>query len=90
MFRKMIFVLFLISLILSCDNSADDNQGGGKEVTKTGRVTFFNESSYSVKVHRDAFSGPVEVELGAGQSRAVDIRISESHGFGTTFSIEYL
>jgi hypothetical protein len=91
--KLFILFLFTVNLIIACDASGDNNgngNGNGKEVTKTGRVTFFNESSYRVKVHRDAFSGPGEAELGAGQSKAVDIRISENHGFGTTFSIEYL
>jgi hypothetical protein len=59
---------------------------------KTGRVTFINESSYSVKVHRDSFGGPVVVELGSGTDtiKTVNVRISDSHGFGTTFSVEYL
>jgi hypothetical protein len=57
---------------------------------QTGKVTFFNESSYKVVVHRDAFSGPVLLELNAGQSKKVDVRISDNYGVGTTFSIEYL
>jgi hypothetical protein len=78
------------------DNTGDDNTGkdntgdnNGTEA-KTGRVTFFNESSYRVVVHQDAFSGPVLLELNAGQSRAVDVRASDNYGVGSTFSIEYL
>jgi hypothetical protein len=59
-------------------------------VTKTGRVTFFNESSYKVVVHQDYFNGPVLLELNAGGSRAVDVRTSDNYGNGSTFSIEYL
>jgi hypothetical protein len=72
----------------SCTNSVD-NSGNGVEV-KTGKVTFFNESSYAVKVHRDAFSGPVLMELRAGQSKTADVRASDNYGVGSTFSIEYL
>jgi hypothetical protein len=57
---------------------------------RTGRVTFFNESSYSVLVHQESFSGPVLVELSAGQSRTIDVRTSNNYGVGSTFSIEYL
>jgi hypothetical protein len=73
------------------DNTGDDNTGdnNGTEV-KTGKVTFFNESSYRVVIHRDAFSGPVLLELNAGQSRTVDVRTSDNYGVGSTFSIEYL
>jgi hypothetical protein len=74
-------------MLLSCSIIGGD--GDVVIQTKTGRVTFFNESSYRVKVHRDAFSGPVEAELSAGQSKTADIRVSDSH-YGTTFSIEYL
>jgi hypothetical protein len=71
------------------DNGNTDNGGGGIEV-KTGKVTFFNESSYQVVVHRDAFSGPVLLELNSGQTKAVDVRTSDNYGVGSTFSIEYL
>ena len=57
---------------------------------KTGRVTFFNESSYRVLVHQESFSGVVLLELPAGQSKAVDVRVSDNYGIGSTFSIEYL
>ena len=84
---KLYFLIFIICLIFSACPAEDDN---GKLVVKTGRVTFFNESSYMVIVHQDAFSGPVLVELSAGQSRQIDVRVSENHGLGTYFSIEYL
>ena len=91
------FVLFLIiSLIFfacsdTSDNSKDDNNSNNGNITvKTGKVTFFNESSYKVVVHQDAFSGPVLLELSAGGSQRVDVRTSENYGVGSTFSIEYL
>jgi len=79
-------IFILTFLFASCDisNSNDDS-----ERVRTGRVTFFNESSYRVNVRRDAFSGPIVVELGSGETRTVDVRISDGHGLGTTFSIEY-
>jgi len=94
-FLKIVFFFALLScLIVSCksqtdDNPVDDNKKE-QEVLKTGKVTFFNESSYDIKIHRDSFSGPVLLELPAGNSKKIDVRISDTHGFGTTFSIEYL
>jgi len=81
--------LFLLAALwiffISCDDPSDNNV-----VVKTGKVTFFNESSYRVIVHRDAFSGPVLLELTAAESKRLDIRTSDNYGVGTTFSIEYL
>jgi hypothetical protein len=70
---------------------SSDGGSGNKDVeVKTGKATFFNESSYTVTVHLDAFSGPVLIEsLGAGQSKMVDVRISDNYGVGSTFCIEY-
>jgi hypothetical protein len=87
---KTVFFLFLLCcFIVSCENSTGDDQNKPEDI-KTGKVTFFNESSYSIKIHRDSFSGPVLLELSAGGSKKIDVRISDTHGFGTTFSIEYL
>jgi len=83
------FFVFLSSLIISCKDTVDDNKDE-QETIKTGKVTFFNESSYNIKIHRDSFSGPVLLELSAGASKNIDVRISDTHGLGTTFSIEYL
>jgi hypothetical protein len=100
-----VFLVLLCGLCIACGNPAgdtpgnqtkggntgDDNTGdnNGTEV-KTGKVTFFNESSYRVVIHRNAFSGPVLLELNDGQSRTVDVRTSDNYGVGSTFSIEYL
>jgi hypothetical protein len=74
-----------------CPTDGDNTNGGSKtEPPKTGKVTFFNESSYGVVVHQDAFSGPVLAEVGAGQTKVVDVRASDNHGVGSTFSVEYL
>ena len=71
------------------DNSNTDEGGKGTEA-KTGKVTFFNESSYRAVVHQDVFSGPVLLELNSGQSKTADVRVSDNYGVGSTFSIEYL
>jgi hypothetical protein len=84
------FVLFLIiGFIFSACPSDTKNDNSGL-VIKTGKVTFFNESSYGVVIHQDAFSGPVLLELSAGQSKQVEVRTSDNYGVGSTFSIEYL
>jgi len=80
----ILFVLFFIAC--SEDNKNSDNI----IIVKTGRVTFFNESSYKVIVHQDAFSGLVLIELNDGQSRTIDVRTSDNSGIGTMFSIEFL
>jgi hypothetical protein len=72
------------------DKTGDKTDNGTAAAEKTSKVTFFNESSYAVTVHLDAFSGPVLIEsLGAGQSKKVDVRTSENYGVGSTFCIEY-
>jgi len=95
------FGLFLIIglIFAACsdtDNSINENNTNNgddtnnKPVVKTGKVTFFNESSYKVVIHQDAFSGPVLLELAAGSSQMVEVRVSDNYGIGSTFSIEYL
>ena len=94
-------LVLLPCLFVTCGNPAGDssgsntgnsNSGNGNNGTevKTGKVTFFNESSYQVVVHQEAFSGPVLLELNSGQSKAADVRVSDNYGVGSTFSIEYL
>jgi len=88
-----IMLLTIISAIISACPAESDNENnntGNNVVVKTGRVTFFNESSYKVVVHQDAFSGPVLLELSGGESKRVDVRTSDNYGVGSTFSIEYL
>ena len=81
----------IISLIITaCPAGTDDSGKENPLVIKTGKVTFFNESSYKVVVHQDYFNGPVLLELSAGGSQRVDVRISDNYGVGSTFSIEYL
>ena len=90
--KQIIFFVMAGILLASCANTEDDsggNPGNGVEV-KTGKVTFFNESSYKVVVHQDYFNGPALLELNTGQSKKVDVRTSDNYGVGSTFSIEYL
>jgi hypothetical protein len=75
-----------VLIISACQNPANEADEGK---TKTGSVTFFNESSYMIAVHQGVFSGPVLIELSSGQSKRVDIRISDNYGVGSTFCIEY-
>jgi len=93
--KNLVYFLILSTclFIFSCtdDNSSNGgNQNGGNITVKTGKITFFNESSYSVIIHQDAFSGPVLLELSAGQTKNVDVRTSDNYGAGSVFSIEYL
>jgi hypothetical protein len=66
-------------------NSANENPSKAK----TGMVTFFNESSYSATVHQDFVSGAVLLELAPGQSKKIDVRVSDNYGVGSTFPVEY-
>jgi hypothetical protein len=90
MLRKIMVALLAGSVFMACptDDSSDENNT--PITVQTGKVTFMNESSYSVIVHKDAFSGPVLLELSAGQSKKVDVRTSDNYGVGSTFSVEYL
>ena len=95
-----IMLLTIIGLIITAcpaepangnnNNTGNNGDNGTTVVVKTGRVTFFNESSYKVVVHQDAFSGPVLLELSGGETKRVDVRTSDNYGVGSTFSIEYL
>jgi hypothetical protein len=86
------FCLFLLICLIfaACPGDSDDSGKNLPPAAKTGKVTFFNESSYKIVVHQDAFSGPVLLELSVGESKRVDVRISDNYGIGSTFSIEYL
>jgi hypothetical protein len=84
------FFPFLLAVLIFSACPVDDETSNNNIIVKIGKVTFFNESSYKVVVHQDAFSGPVLLELTAGQSKRVDVRTSDNYGVGSTFSIEYL
>ena len=87
------FCMLFFLLVISCED-ANNNSNITEypiEEAKTGKVTFVNESTYKLKVHLNSFSGPVVVEfLNNEFTKTVDVRVSDTHGFGTTFSIEYL
>jgi hypothetical protein len=92
--KRGIVLISLSALLLWCISCStatqnNDNGNGDQTAAKTGKITFFNESSYSVTVHQDAFSGPVLLELSPGQSKRVDVRVSDNYGVGSTFPIEY-
>jgi len=91
---KIFFLfIFFAYLLVACENSSssDNNDNNDPVVVKTGNVTFWNVSSYNTKIHRDSFSGPVLLELFANSpAQTIPVRISDNHGVGTVFSIEYL
>ncbi|MDR1955634.1 MAG: hypothetical protein LBQ30_02125 [Treponema sp.] len=90
---KMAFTLYSLLAVLwlaACPvDTGDTPETPGPTPAKTGRITFFNESSYFGIVHQDAFSGPVLLELSAGQLKRVDVRVSDNYGVGSTFPVEY-
>jgi len=84
---KKFYLSFLIIFFIIFTSCKDEDESG----TDTGKITFYNISSYKVVVHQDYFSGPVLLEMPAGGSpRQVDVRVSDNHSGGSTFSIEYL
>jgi hypothetical protein len=93
-FCTFLSFIFLTLIFAACSGDQDNSNNNGNhnngDNVKTGKVTFFNESSYKIVIHQDAFSGPVLLELSAGESKKVDVRISDNFGVGSTFSIEYL
>jgi hypothetical protein len=87
-------ILFLACLLASCKNTANDKTNDNKEQSegaKTVDVTFFNESSYNLIIHRDSFDGPVLLELPANsKEKTIPVRVSDNNGVGSMFSIEYI
>jgi hypothetical protein len=82
--------LIATAFLPGCPVDSSDDGSDDKPEVKTGKVAFFNESSYTATVHLDAFSGPVLIEtLNAGQSKRIDVRTSDNYGVGSTFCIEY-
>jgi hypothetical protein len=97
-FAALIVLGSMLLLCVSCPTSddtaknggdTDNNKNGDTPAAKTSSVTFFNESSYHVLIHQDAFSGPVLLELDAGQTKKADVRTSDNYGVGSTFPVEY-
>lgn len=89
LFVFTLFLLFSCSNDSSLSNSSNGEVGGGNETGKYGTIVFFNESSYNVNIHKDAFSGPVIAELSSGESKSVKVNASENYGIGSTFSIGF-
>jgi hypothetical protein len=80
-----VLFIFIACLIFSCD--CDEEQPIDD---KTVNVTFLNESSYNIIIHRDSFDGFVLLELPASsKAQTIPVRISDNN-VGTTFSIEYI
>lgn len=90
--KKILFVIPLLFLLFGCSDSSNGNGDDDSDEThkiQYGTILFFNESSYSVSVHADAFSGPVIAELASGESKSVSVRASKNHGVGYTFAIGF-
>ena len=88
--RTLFCILLPILLFVSCKDPAVNN-GTNVEIARTGKVTFKNVSSYKINVRLGRFSGIMLVELlNTGSEKTENVRVSDDHGLGTTFAIEYL
>lgn len=82
-------VLILTCLVTSCKNSINDD--GQLTDVKFVDITFFNESSYNLKIHHDSFDGPVLLELPASsKAESISINIKDNNVIHIVFSIEYI
>lgn len=90
--KKIIFAILLLCLLFGCTESSSDSDSSDfedKPTVQYGTVLFFNESSYAVSIHADAFSGAVVAELAAGESKSVSVRASNNYGIGSVFAIGF-
>lgn len=92
--KKLIYIVSLLFLLLGCNESSspsDNSSSDFEEETagQYGTILFFNESSYNISVHSDAFSGPVLAELTSGEAKAVSVRASNNYGIGSVFAIGF-
>ena len=90
--KKIIFAILLLCLLFGCTESSYDSGSSDfedKPAVQYGTVLFFNESSYAISVHADAFSGPMVAELAAGESKSVSVRASNNYGIGSVFAIGF-
>lgn len=90
--KKLIYIVPFLLLLLGCNESPSDSGSSDFEEETTaqyGTILFFNESSYSISVHSDAFSGPVLAELSSGEAKSVSVRASNNHGIGSMFAIGF-
>jgi hypothetical protein len=80
-----LLALFFAVQFLSCGK-----HDGLDENPDLVRVTFYNESSYSVTIYQDHFDGYILAEkLASGMSHTAKLSPSNNYGIGSTFSIEY-
>lgn len=90
--KKLVYAVPLLFLLLGCSGSSS---GGGSSdfeeepAVQYGTVLFFNESSYGISIHSDAFSGPVVAELESGESKSVSVRASGNYGIGSVFAVGF-
>ena len=83
MFATKKFAPLLALLALSCGKQDSDNSASSS-------VTFFNNSSYSVSIYEDSFSGPLLIDkLAPGMSYSTTLSPSYNYGSGSVFSVEY-
>ncbi len=91
--KRALFVVPLLLLLFGCGNTSSDDGGSSaleeEPAVQYGTVLFFNESSYAVSVHADAFSGAVLAELASGESKSVSVRPSDNYGIGSVFAIGF-
>lgn len=90
--KSFLVFLLLCLAFFSCENPGlkiKSTENKNDEIIDYGTVFFFNESSYSIIIHKDAFSGPIIAELNSGESKNVKLSTSNNYGIGTTFSIEF-
>jgi len=82
MFAIKKFAILLALLALSCGKHDSDNS--------LSSVTFFNNSSYSVRIHSTSFSGQILIDnLASGMSYSTKLSPSDNYGTGSVFSVEY-
>ncbi len=92
---KLFLCLCILLILTGCSNGAGSEKKDSEDTVEQknkeeySTIKFFNSSSYSVSIHRDAFSGPVIVELLPGELKSVEVPVNNNYGIGSTFSIGY-
>ena len=87
--RKLIYIVPFLLLLLGCNDASPDSESsdlGEVTANQYGTVLFFNESSYAISIHANAFSGSVVAELESGESKSVSVRASNNYGIGSVFA----
>ncbi|MDR0517259.1 MAG: hypothetical protein LBH25_09480 [Fibromonadaceae bacterium] len=81
---------YLLALLFAVQFLSCGEHGGPGENPDFAKVTFYNESSYSVTIYQDHFDGFVLADkLASGMSHTTKLSPSNNYGIGSTFSIEY-